>query len=76
MSFWNNIGGQNTTPMPTHSPQNSGFNIGQFMQFMKEMQGQDPMAYMQRMINEGRFTQEQVNQILPQAENIKKMFGL
>lgn len=64
-----------TSGQPIIQNQNQGgFNIGQFMNFMREMQGTDPNAYLQQMVADGKVTQEQINQLIPQAENLKKLF--
>lgn len=46
----------------------------QFQQFMRQMQGRDPNAMIQEMVNSGRISQEQLNQAQKQAQQMAGMF--
>ena len=45
-----------------------------FQQFRSEMQGKDPNALIQEMMQSGRITQEQYNQARQQAQQIANTF--
>lgn len=45
-----------------------------FQQFMSQMQGKDPNAIIQEMMQSGRITQEQYNQARNQAQQLANMF--
>lgn len=49
--------------------------LQQFLQFKKTFQG-DPKEQVQMLLNSGRMTQEQFNQLAAQATQIQKMFKL
>lgn len=49
--------------------------LQQFMQFKKAFQG-DPKQQVQMLLNSGRMTQEQFNQLASQATQLQKMFKL
>lgn len=49
--------------------------LQQFMQFKKTFSG-DPKQQVQMLLNSGRMTQEQFNQLASQATQIQKMFHL
>lgn len=64
---------------------NSGQNsqIAQFQKFMESMKGKDPNAIINEMIQSGKLTQAQLDQVQAQAKQmqgqfngIRKMFGL
>ena len=57
-------GNQNQNPMLT-----------QFLQFKKQFSG-DPKQVVQGLLNSGKMTQEQFNQLSQQATQFQKMFNL
>lgn len=56
-------GGMNGSPM-----------LGQFQQFMQQMRGKDPDAMIQEMVQSGRISQQQLNQVQQQAQQMQGMF--
>ena len=42
---------------------------------LKNQLGGDPNKYIQQMLNSGRITQDQYNQAVQRAQELKKMFG-
>lgn len=46
----------------------------QFQQFMSQMQGKDPKAMIQEMVSSGRISQDQLNQVQKQAQQMQGMF--
>lgn len=61
--FFNALGGK----------QNS--MIQQFQQFMSQMQGKDPNAIINEMVQSGKISQEQLNQAQQQAQQMQGMFA-
>lgn len=58
-----------------NQPQNSMMNmVKQFNQFKKSFQG-DPKAQVQELLNTGRMSQAQFNQLRQMAEQFKSMLG-
>lgn len=64
-----------------HSGQNS--QMAQFQKFMESMKGKDPNAIINEMIQSGKLTQAQLDQVQAQAKQmqgqfngLRKMFGL
>jgi hypothetical protein len=58
-----------------NQPQNSMMNmVKQFNQFKKSFQG-DPKAQVQELLNTGRMSQAQFNQLRQMAEQLKSMLG-
>ena len=49
--------------------------LQQFMQFKKTFNG-DPKQTVQMLLNSGKMSQSQFNQLAQQASQIQKMFGL
>lgn len=56
--------------------------ISQFPAFMQQMRGQNPDAMIQQMVNSGKISRQQLDQVTRQANNIagqmaqfKAMFG-
>ncbi len=49
--------------------------IQQFQQFMSQMQGKDPNAMIQEMVQSGKITQQQLNQVQQQAQQMQQMFA-
>lgn len=56
--------------------------MGQFQQFMNQMKGQNPNQIINQMVQSGQITQQQLNQVQRQAqqmgsqfEQFKNMFG-
>ena len=47
----------------------------QFQQFMNQMKGKDPNAMIQEMVSSGRISQDQLNQVQKQAQQMSGMFG-
>ena len=46
----------------------------QFQQFMQQMKGKDPNAMIQEMVSSGRISQDQLNQVQKQAQQMQGMF--
>ena len=46
----------------------------QFQQFMNQMKGTDPNAMIQEMVSSGRITQDQLNQVQKQAQQMSGVF--
>jgi hypothetical protein len=46
----------------------------QFQQFMNQMKGKDPNAMIQEMVSSGRISQDQLNQVQKQAQQMQGMF--
>ncbi len=46
----------------------------QFQQFMHQMRGKDPNAMIQEMVSSGRISQDQLNQVQKQAQQMSGMF--
>lgn len=61
--FFNAMGG-GQTPM-----------MAQFQQFMQQMQGQNPNAIIQNMLQSGKISQAQLNQAQQQAMQMQGMFA-
>lgn len=46
----------------------------QFQQFMNQMKGKNPNAMIQEMVSSGRISQDQLNQVQKQAQQMSGMF--
>ena len=46
----------------------------QFQQFMNQMKGKDPNAMIQEMVSSGRISQDQLNQVQKQAQQMQGVF--
>ena len=46
----------------------------QFQSFMQQMRGKDPNAMIQEMVSSGRISQDQLNQVQKQAQQMSGMF--
>ena len=46
----------------------------QFQSFMQQMRGKDPNAMIQEMVSSGRISQDQLNQVQKQAQQMQGMF--
>ena len=46
----------------------------QFQQFMNQMKGKDPNAMIQEMVSSGRISQDQLNQVQKQAQQMSGVF--
>lgn len=57
------LGGQGQNPM-----------LQNFQRFMQQMQGKDPNALIQEMMQSGKISQEQYNQARQQAQQIANTF--
>lgn len=53
---------------------NMAQTMQQFQQFRQNFQG-DPRQQVQQMLNSGQITQEQLNQIIPMAQQLYGMMG-
>lgn len=47
----------------------------QFLQFMQQMQGKDPNAIIQQMLQSGQISQQQLNAVQQKAQQMQGMFG-
>lgn len=48
--------------------------LQQFQNFMQQMKGKDPNAIIMEMVNSGKITQEQLNQVQQQAQQMQGVF--
>ena len=48
--------------------------LRQFQQFMGQMRGKDPNAMINELVQSGRITQEQLNHVQRQAQQMQGMF--
>lgn len=70
--FFNRFGNRNNQmPGPFGNAQNL---MNQFQQFKSQFQG-DPKAQVQELLNSGKMTQEQFNQLSSMAQQFQGMFG-
>lgn len=70
--FFNRFGNRgNQTPGPMGNMQNL---MSQFQQFKSQFQG-DPREQVQELLNSGKMTQEQFNQLSNMAQQFQGMFG-
>ena len=49
--------------------------LGQFQKFMNEMKGKDPNVEINRLLQSGQISQEQLNQAQQMAHQMMGMFG-
>ena len=61
--FFNAMGGNHQQNM-----------LRQFQQFMGQMRGKDPNAMINELVQSGRITQDQLNQVQRQAQQMQGMF--
>lgn len=61
--FFNAMGSSQQQPM-----------MRQFKQFMDQMRGKDPNAMINELVQSGRITQDQLNQVQRQAQQMQGMF--
>lgn len=61
--FFNAMGGNRQSNM-----------VQQFVQFMQQMRGKDPNAMIQEMVSSGRISQDQLNQVQNQAQQMSGVF--
>ncbi len=61
--FFNAMGGNSRPNM-----------MQQFQNFMNQMQGKDPNSIINEMVQSGRISQQQLNQVQQQAKNMQSMF--
>ena len=70
--FFNRFSNRNNQmPGPFGNAQNL---MNQFQQFKSQFQG-DPKAQVQELLNSGKMTQEQFNQLSSMAQQFQGMFG-
>lgn len=48
--------------------------MGQFQQFMNQMKGQDPNQIINQMVQSGKISQQQLNQVQQQARQMESQF--
>lgn len=53
-----------------------GNMMGQFQQFVQQMQGKDPNAEIAKLLQSGRITQQQLNQAQQMAQQMQGMLGM
>jgi hypothetical protein len=55
----------------------AGFNKASFMQRLQQLKsmGGDPNKHIQNLLNSGRITQEDYNNAVKRADELKKIFG-
>lgn len=49
--------------------------LQQFQRFMSQMQGKDPNAIIQEMVQSGKISQAQLNQVQQQAQQMQQIFA-
>lgn len=54
--------------------QNSGNMMQQFQQFMQQMKGKNPQEEINRLLQSGKVSQEQLNQAQQQAQQMQGIF--
>ena len=67
------INGRNSAPVPPMNTQNTGF-MSQLQQFARTVN--NPEQIVRSLIQNGRMSQQQFNQLGQQASHIQQMFGL
>ena len=50
--------------------------MGQFQQFMQQMQGKNPHQEISRLLQSGRISQQQLNQAQQMAQQMQSMMGM
>ncbi len=50
--------------------------MGQFQQFVEQMQGKDPNAEIAKLLQSGKISQQQLNQAQQMAQQMQGMLGL
>lgn len=60
---------------PLFNQMNGNQLLQKAQQLKQQMGGGDPNRYIQQMLNSGRITQDQYNQAVQRAQELKKMFG-
>lgn len=53
-----------------------GNMMGQFQQFMQQMQGKDPNQEIAKLLQSGKISQQQLNQAQQMAQQMQGMFGM
>jgi predicted PurR-regulated permease PerM len=56
------------------SGQNGGNIIQQFQQFMQQMKGKNPQEEINKLLQSGKVSQQQLNQVQQQAQQMQGMF--
>lgn len=54
----------------------NGNIMQQFQQFVRQMQGKNPTEEINRLLQSGKVSQQQLNQAQQMAEQMKSMFGM
>lgn len=54
----------------------NGNIVQQFQQFVRQMQGKNPTEEINRLLQSGKVSQQQLNQAQQMAEQMKSMFGI
>jgi hypothetical protein len=54
----------------------NGNIVQQFQQFVRQMQGKNPTEEINRLLQSGKVSQQQLNQAQQMAEQMKSMFGM
>lgn len=54
--------------------QNGGNMIQQFQQFMQQMKGKNPHEEINKLLQSGKVSQQQLNQVQQQAQQMQGMF--
>ncbi len=62
--LFNALGGGQQSPM-----------MQQFGQFMQQMRGRDPQQMINELVRSGRLSQQQLNQVQQQAQQMGGLFG-
>ena len=50
--------------------------MGQFQQFVRQMQGKDPYQEISRLLQSGKISQQQLNQAQQMAQQMQSMMGM
>lgn len=54
----------------------NGNIVQQFQQFVRQMQGKNPTEEINRLLQSGKVSQQQLNQAQQMAKQMKSMFGM
>ena len=74
--LFNEFGGGGVRPQQPTQPQNGGFNMQNFMQFVNQHQGQNPQQIVQSMLQSGQLSQEQFNSLSQKASSMMQMYNM
>ncbi len=73
--LFNEFGGGVRPQQPTQ-PQNGGFNMQNFMQFVNQHRGMNPYQIVQEKLQSGQLSQEQFNSLSQKASSMMQMYNM